>query len=42
MDRPHKDLELNIILEGIMEFSKVFKGNLVSETMLIDGINYNG
>ena len=42
VDRPHKDLELNIILEGIMEFSKVFKGTLVSETMLIDGINYNG
>jgi len=40
INRPHKDLKLNIILEGIIEFAKEFKGILVSETMLIDGIDY--
>ena len=40
VNRPHKDLKLNAILEGIIEFSKEFKGTVVSETMLIDGIDY--
>jgi len=40
IDRPNKNLKLNNILEGITEFAKEFKGTVVSETMLIDGINY--
>jgi len=40
INRPHKDLKLNIILEGISDFAKEFRGKIVSETMLIDGINY--
>jgi wyosine [tRNA(Phe)-imidazoG37] synthetase (radical SAM superfamily) len=40
INRPHKDLTLNTILEGITEFVKEFKGTVVSETMLIDGISY--
>jgi wyosine [tRNA(Phe)-imidazoG37] synthetase (radical SAM superfamily) len=40
VDRPFKTLELNEILEGIRKFSFKFKGILVSETMLIDGIDY--
>ena len=40
INRSHKDLKLNAILEGITEFAKVFKGTVVSETMLIDDINY--
>ncbi len=40
INRPYKDLKLDIVLEGIIEFVKEFKGNVVSETMLIDGINY--
>lgn len=40
IDRPFKTLELNEILEGIRKFSLKFKGILVSETMLIDGIDY--
>jgi len=40
INRPNKNLELNTILEGITEFVKEFKGTVVSETMLIDGINY--
>ena len=40
INRPHKDLKLNAILEGITEFAKEFEGIIISETMLIDGINY--
>jgi wyosine [tRNA(Phe)-imidazoG37] synthetase (radical SAM superfamily) len=40
INRPHKDLKLNTILEGITEFANEFKGTIISETMLIDGINY--
>ncbi len=40
INRPNKNLKLNTILEGITEFAKEFKRTFVSETMLIDGINY--
>jgi len=40
INRPHKLLKLSAILEGITEFAKEFKGEIISETMLIDGINY--
>jgi len=40
INRPHKGLRSNMILDGIREFTKEFKGTVVSETMLIDGINY--
>ena len=43
IDRPHKDLELEIILDGLKEFAREYKGVLTSETMLIksynDGVN---
>jgi len=39
MDRPHGALELERILEGISDFSRAFKGELVTETMLIRGVN---
>jgi wyosine [tRNA(Phe)-imidazoG37] synthetase (radical SAM superfamily) len=42
INRPHKDLKLNTILEGISDFADEFRGTIVSETMLIDGINYGG
>ncbi|RLF76115.1 radical SAM protein [Thermococci archaeon] len=41
IDRPHKTLRLDKILEGMLEFRKEFKGKLVTETMLIDGISYS-
>ncbi len=41
IDRPHKSLRLEDILEGMLEFRKEFKGRLVTETMLID-FEYNG
>jgi wyosine [tRNA(Phe)-imidazoG37] synthetase (radical SAM superfamily) len=40
VNRPHKSLKLDAILDGIKEFAKKFNGIIVSETMLIDGINY--
>jgi wyosine [tRNA(Phe)-imidazoG37] synthetase (radical SAM superfamily) len=40
INRPHKDLKLNTILEGIIEFADYFGGTIITETMLVDGINY--
>jgi len=40
INRPHKDLKLNTILGGISDFANEFRGTIVSETMLIDGIDY--
>lgn len=42
VDRPHKALKLEDILSGMIKFRESFEGKLVTETMLIDGINYNG
>jgi len=40
VNRPHHALNLSAILNGITEFVRDFKGTVVSETMLIDGIDY--
>lgn len=40
IDRPHKSLSLERILEGMLEFRAYFDGKLVTETMLVDGIDY--
>jgi len=40
VNRPHKSLRLNMILESIREFTEEFRGTLVSETMLIGNIDY--
>ena len=39
VNRPHKSLDLSAVLEGIRKFTKAFKGEVISETMLIDGVN---
>ena len=39
MDRPHRALRQEAILQGILDFSKDFKGMLVTESMLLAGIN---
>jgi wyosine [tRNA(Phe)-imidazoG37] synthetase (radical SAM superfamily) len=39
INRPHGDLELGRILDGIRAFAQNFPGILVSETMLIEGVN---
>jgi wyosine [tRNA(Phe)-imidazoG37] synthetase (radical SAM superfamily) len=41
VNRPHRSLSLPSILEGMRDFSRSFKGELISETMLIDGVNDN-
>ncbi|MEM0053480.1 MAG: radical SAM protein [Nitrososphaeria archaeon] len=40
INRPHPSLKLDNILDGILEFSKNFRGKIVTETMLINDIDY--
>ncbi len=40
INRPHKDLKLDVVLEGMTQFARQFKGTIISETMLIDGLSY--
>jgi wyosine [tRNA(Phe)-imidazoG37] synthetase (radical SAM superfamily) len=40
VNRPCKDLKLDLILEGIATFAREFKGTIISETMLVDNVNY--
>jgi wyosine [tRNA(Phe)-imidazoG37] synthetase (radical SAM superfamily) len=39
VDRPHGRLQLTAILDGALEFAQAFEGELVTEAMLIEGIN---
>jgi wyosine [tRNA(Phe)-imidazoG37] synthetase (radical SAM superfamily) len=39
IDRPHGKLELAPILEGALQFARDYRGELVTETMLVAGIN---
>ena len=39
VNRPHKELKHVAILEGMQEFADMFKGELTTETMLIQGFN---
>jgi wyosine [tRNA(Phe)-imidazoG37] synthetase (radical SAM superfamily) len=39
IDRPHRGLNLNEISKGIKEFSKNYRGQLVTETMVVSQIN---
>ena len=39
VDRPHKSLSLESILDGILRFASVFEGRLVTETMLVRDLN---
>ena len=39
IDRPHKALKLDQILEGLQIFAREYQGTLITETMLIDGVN---
>jgi wyosine [tRNA(Phe)-imidazoG37] synthetase (radical SAM superfamily) len=41
IDRPHGSLTLQAILDGIRTFADDFKGDFVTETMLVDGVNDN-
>ncbi len=39
INRPHKQLKLSFILAGILTFAQEFPGMLVTETMLVKGLN---
>ena len=39
INRPHGGLRHEEVLEGMKEFSEVFKGELATETMLVRGVN---
>lgn len=39
INRPHRALRLEEILEGILEFSRGYDGQLATETMLVKGVN---
>jgi len=38
-DRPYKSLDLKEILDGMLEFKAIFKGEIITETMLLKGMN---
>ncbi len=39
INRPYRTLRLSAILDGLKEFARIFPGELVTETMLVKGIN---
>ena len=39
INRPKQTLQLDTILDGMLEFARAFKGELVTETMLVRGVN---
>ena len=39
MNRPHRDLGLSVVLDGMRGFAEAYQGELITETMLIDGVN---
>ena len=39
INRPHHDLDLSIILEAMLQFAQEYEGELVTETMLVRGVN---
>ena len=39
IDRPHKKIKFDAVLNGIRSFSKEFNGQLVTETMLVKDLN---
>jgi len=39
INRPRKSLNLEVILDGMLKFADTFKGELTTESMLIQGIN---
>ena len=39
IDRPHGALRLDMVLAGLREFAATYAGTLVTETMLVEGVN---
>lgn len=40
VNRPHRELRLHRILDGVSDFVVDYKGTVISETMLVDGFDY--
>jgi wyosine [tRNA(Phe)-imidazoG37] synthetase (radical SAM superfamily) len=39
INRPPRTLHLTAILDGMLEFARTYEGELVTETMLVEGVN---
>ena len=39
INRPHGTLQLTSILDGLLKFAKAYRGELATETMLVEGVN---
>jgi len=39
LNRPHKSISLDTVRAGMLEFAEVFSGELMTETMLLEGYN---
>ena len=39
IDRPHGTLRLSSIQDGMLDFAKAYTGHMVTETMLVEGVN---
>ncbi|MGE4413144.1 MAG: radical SAM protein [Candidatus Caldatribacteriota bacterium] len=39
VNRPHRNLHLGSLLEGMLEFTRTFRGEIITETMLVKDIN---
>ncbi len=39
LDRPHKDVNLREIIEGMISFRKIFKNSLVLEVLVVESLN---
>jgi wyosine [tRNA(Phe)-imidazoG37] synthetase (radical SAM superfamily) len=39
IDRPHKNIDVNTVVEKVIEFSKVYKGKLFIEILFVHGLN---
>ncbi len=39
INRPHRDLQLPVIQEGMLQFAREYTGELVTETMLVKNVN---
>ena len=41
INRPHKALNLNLILENLLKFREIFRGHIITETMLINNVEHD-
>jgi wyosine [tRNA(Phe)-imidazoG37] synthetase (radical SAM superfamily) len=39
INRPHPELRLDVVLDGMQRFAAEFRGELATETMLVEGVN---